>query len=293
MQSVFEGFETYIERLVAGAAAGMTAELLLFFFEIRNYPSVFNTNQNPAPSVGWRRTINFKELARQFWSTAWTKAPVAGLVIASYDLFKGMLNVWLARINQQRKDSLPDELSQPQWEKLVLGHPLSLCCIAGFSAQMLEAFLMNPIFVLRDAHLRRCQRETPKMMLQRSVVQTIGVVLREGGLVSFWRGYWSSVASGAPFISCYYASAEMFGQMIARRYGYASAADLPIHLNALTGGCGAALAVVVTTPCEILRQRLLTEWKNWNQTKEVLLREGPVQERTPSLLKRESRKGRS
>jgi len=115
------------------------------------------------------------------------------------------------------------------------------------------------------------------MMLQRSVVQTIGVVLREGGLVSFWRGYWSSVASGAPFISCYYASAEMFGQMIARRYGYASAADLPIHLNALTGGCGAALAVVVTTPCEILRQRLLTEWKNWNQTKEVLLREGPVQ----------------
>lgn len=113
------------------------------------------------------------------------------------------------------------------------------------------------------------------------------------------------MASGAPFISCYYAFAEMFGQMIARRAGYASPLDLPLHLSALAGkchsprirvrvrwwsvacvcslvlrrkgGCGAGLAVAITTPLEILRQRGLTEWHHWNQTKEVLLSQGFIQ----------------
>jgi hypothetical protein len=35
--------------------------------------------------------------------------------------------------------------------ELMLCQPLSVCFIAGFSAQMLEAFLMNPIFVMRYA----------------------------------------------------------------------------------------------------------------------------------------------
>jgi hypothetical protein len=42
------------------------------------------------------------------------------------------------------------------------------------------------------------------------------------------------------------------------------------------------LAVAITTPLEILRQRGLTEWRHWNQTKEVLLDQGFIQvPRTP------------
>jgi hypothetical protein len=37
------------------------------------------------------------------------------------------------------------------------------------------------------------------------------------------------------------------------------------------------LAVAITTPLEILRQRGLTEWHHWNQTKEVLLSQGFIQ----------------
>ncbi len=43
------------------------------------------------------------------------------------------------------------------------------------------------------------------------------------------------------------------------------------------GGCGAGLAVAITTPVEILRQRGLTEWHHWNQTKEVLHSQGFIQ----------------
>lgn len=35
--------------------------------------------------------------------------------------------------------------------------------------------------------------------------------------------------------------------------------------------------MAITTPLEILRQRGLTEWHHWNQTKEVLLSQGFVQ----------------
>jgi hypothetical protein len=46
------------------------------------------------------------------------------------------------------------------------------------------------------------------------------------------------------------------------------------------------LAVAITTPLEILRQRGLTEWRHWNQTKEVLLDQGFIQvprTRTPCI----------
>ena len=97
-----------------------------------------------------------------------------------------------------------------------------------------------------------------------SVWQTTRTLFRDGGVRSFWRGYdirpirletrrlfchdlhagtktgggvryWTTVVSGGPFISCYYAFAELFGQMIARRTGYASPIDLPLHLSALAG----------------------------------------------------------
>lgn len=259
--------------------------------------------------------------------------------------------------------------------------PLSVCFIAGFSAQMLEAFLMNPIFVIRHApiplfrhnthgHYRtraRTHHRTLHLISNScvplhyrsahvrghfdhvaepvrsppSVWQATRDLFREGGPRAFWRGYrrptvplwrlisrtvsaahilrhryWATVASGAPFISCYYAFAEMFGQMIAHRAGYASPLDLPLHLSALAGtfhsprvrvrvrwcvacvcslglhrkgGCGAGLAVAITTPLEILRQRGLTEWHHWNQTKEVLLSQGFVQvtpRTTPAALHR-------
>jgi hypothetical protein len=46
--------------------------------------------------------------------------------------------------------------------ELMLCQPLSVCFIAGFSAQMLEAFLMNPIFVMRYAAAEaiRCGRSS-------------------------------------------------------------------------------------------------------------------------------------
>lgn len=86
--------------------------------------------------------------------------------------------------------------------------------------------------------------------------------------------------------------------MIARRTGFASPADLPLHLSALAGicvkaiwsnlavlsyslvhvgGCGAGVAVAVTTPLEILRQRGLTEWMHRHETKHVFLSQGLIQ----------------
>lgn len=35
------------------------------------------------------------------------------------------------------------------WLERVVCSPLSVCFIAGCSAQMLEAFIMNPVFVIR------------------------------------------------------------------------------------------------------------------------------------------------
>lgn len=267
---------TYMQHIVAGTSAGFTAELLLFCVEIRNYPTVFKTEgADPRHCVRWRNTsLNLKELGRQFGSIASNKAPVAGLVMASYDLFKREISVRLNAFNKRRTD---EGVTRSRLELLVC-QPLSVCFIAGFSAQMLEAFLMNPIFVIRSAHVRgHFDHVAEPVRSPPSVWQATRDLFREGGPRAFWRGYWATVASGAPFISCYYAFAEMFGQMIAHRAGYASPLDLPLHLSALAGGCGAGLAVAITTPLEILRQRGLTEWHHWNQTKEVLLSQGFVQ----------------
>jgi hypothetical protein len=121
---------TYLQHIVAGTSAGFTAELLLFCVEIRNYPTIFKTEgADPRHCVRWRNTsVNVKgtrrgvwwcqrrlltvsvcvvrvaELGRQFGSIASNKAPVAGLVMASYDLFKREISVRLNDFNKRRTE---------------------------------------------------------------------------------------------------------------------------------------------------------------------------------------------
>ncbi|KAI9208469.1 uncharacterized protein BJ171DRAFT_488953 [Polychytrium aggregatum] len=262
-QSVIASF---IQVLAGGTLAGFLTELVLYPVEgplvdqkpIQVQPTGSAASASPAQKptmlrspmaalryhLGISPSISLSSMSLSILKTCAVRAPGTGLLMASYEF---------------ARESFEHQLRRTGW----VGYGWAVAFYAGLGATLVEATLLAPMVSIREALDLAKESGSAKTGVQ--------VAVSACGPLPLMRQFSHIVVTTAPFVSMYYGFTDRYIAMLKSKYR----SDLPPSFYNVVGGTlGGVTAILIATPLEFLRQRLITEWNMMRHTAEVVSKEG-------------------
>ncbi|KAI9014124.1 hypothetical protein DFJ74DRAFT_681314 [Hyaloraphidium curvatum] len=220
---------SFFQTVLLGSAAGFVAEFVLFWIE------------GGGSKHGWK----MKPISEDLKLVATRKAPATGLLVASYEVVRqGLRNAGL----------VPSGAGSPM-DYLLHG------AAAATIAQLLETSIWAPISNTQLARDRLLATGAPAPSVSRLLLQTL---FREGPR-PLYRGAVTSFAATFPTISLYYGISDALvvraKQKEEERGGKDLSGELPLLQLAGIGAASSFMAVLLATPIEFVRARLV-DWRH-------------------------------
>jgi len=235
-------FETLTETFILGTSAAFAAELLLMPVEggLQKHLVARLPNPSHAPSMlrPLEYRLDWKGVGKDARNILATRAPVTGLLMTSYDWAKRRL-----------KRHFPDSIA---------ASPLRVGLVAGPIAQLLESAIWTPVSTMQSAS---------KPMRQ---------IISQQGFKGLYTGFWNNYFATVPYIASFLAIGEWSTDAANKRYkqSHPDAQSLPISWLLGTGIASGSVAVLISTPLEMLRQVFLREWANRQQLQASVQQQG-------------------
>jgi hypothetical protein len=229
-----ETFESLTETFILGTSAAFAAELLLMPVEGQLQKHLVPRNSslhNPSMFRPFEYKLDLKGVAKDAKQILFTRAPITGLLLCSYEFAK-----------QRLRTHLPESISKS---------PLKVGLIAGPTAQFVESAIWSPIASLQS---------TPKTT----------------SIKGLYKGFWNNYFASVPYIASFFAFGEWSTSVAWKRYKdkHPDADSLPVSWLLTTGVASGSLAVIVSTPIEMLRQIVLKEWSHRDKIRASIKQNG-------------------
>lgn len=125
--------------------------------------------------------------------------------------------------------------------------------LSGFFAETLSCMVWVPIDVVKERlQAQEWDEQTKYGDKYRNARTAVRQILREEGLLGFYKGYMSTLASFGPFSALYFFFYEHFREWAQERAGQA---PIPGYMYWLGGGASGAAAAFLTSPLDLVKLR--------------------------------------
>lgn len=222
---------TFRLSLLAGAAAGFTADAILFPLD------TLKTRLQVAAPVGGRSVgALFTGVYAGFGPAVVASAPAAAAFFGVYDTMKRYITDSVRRVDEQRRDGVD---RAERYAPLIHVAAAAIGDVAGATVRV-------PFEVVKQ----RLQSG-----VHSSAMGAVKSIIAKEGVTGFFAGYGSLILRELPFGALQFPAYEYLKKVAARRRGR----TLETWETSVCGSLAGGFAAGLTTPIDVIKTRLMTQ----------------------------------